>query len=155
MAKRRIWMPMVLAIPLLAVAGVAGAAVKDGLQNVTCPDTAGRGDTITVTAHFTNRSTTPLHVTRGAMAMHIGNSAVSGPFAFSVPAATVVPALSFTNLGFPVPGTLELPVTVRIPGTVRLRTMITIGLGFFGAYSGEVGRHMVGRQEGCFVEITP
>lgn len=136
------------------------------VRGISCPETARRNTFLNpaVVVSFENwNATQDATVTRGALALHLGNVTLIGPLAFSVPANTTVPRGTvnppppgcFDCPSSVTPGTASLTVpNVRIPFQARPGTFITVGLGFFGTIGADTTRKELGG-EACVIEIIP
>lgn len=157
------WAIGLLGCLLAPTAALAGGDHDGNVRGVACPETARRNTTISAAVSFQNFDpvvTNDIAVTRGALALHLGNVNLVGPLAFSVPAGTMIPHASFGAPpcpGCPAPliaGTASLTVPVRIPPQARPGTFVSVGLGFFGTKGADPLRKELGG-EACVIEIVP
>ncbi len=125
---------------LLAASNVHAADILKVV--LACPDSVSVGAQFDITITATNNRSQVVHVTRGAIAGHLGNLSVLGPASF--PASVTLQPGQTATFG---------PLTFIMP-SVATSTFVSVGVALLGKVGADTKRRVLGGDH-CPIEVNP
>lgn len=113
-----------------------------------CPATARAGSVVEVVAAFSNGTSTARRVTASAVGVYAGGINLVGPVRIVPPITALVPAGSRET-----PSTMAHRAQVSVPRRALPRTMVSVGMAFFGQVGANPARRPLGESR-CVVEVV-